>query len=100
LQTISPPQRLSREGLAAECDVTPRRISYWITEGLVPPAHGTNPRNKWYGPDHVAAVCAVKTIREYNTRLYELGAYLREEGIPLVEYVQRRKVLPLRSSLI
>ena len=67
----------SRESLAAELGVTPRRISYWVNVGVMPPAHGSNPRWAYYDDHHVRRGRAILrdvydariTFADYRERL-------------------------------
>ena len=79
----------SRESLADELGTSPRTIGYLVTQGLLPPAHGYG-RWSYYDDTHVRAFRAYQAVRDNNTRMNELGAYLREEGISIIEYVRSR----------
>ena len=77
---IAPTYRTySRETLAAEAGISPRRLKRWIALGLVPAAHGRNPRWSYYDDTHLRAVRNVLrdvcdhnvTLTEYRERLHE-----------------------------
>ena len=91
LTATAEPARFSRESLAAEVGVSPRRISYWIEEGLIPKAHGTNPRNKYYDDTHVAAIRALRAVSYNSATLTDLAAFLRSEGMTIVDYAKMRQ---------
>lgn len=81
----------SREALAATLGVTPRLISKWVNRKLLSPAHGRNPRWKYYSDDHLRQGRAILALKDLNTCFSELGGYLAEEGITTVEYLAQRR---------
>lgn len=80
----------SRESLAEVLGTSPRTISHLVHQGLIPPAHGSNPRWAYYDDTHVRAFRAYQAVRDNNTRLSDLSAFLRDEGISIVDYVRDR----------
>lgn len=87
------PEIYSLDGLAAHFEdfgVTRRKIQRWVNDGLIPPAHGTNPRWKYYDATHIRAIRAVIAVRENNTTFADLIQFLKEEGISVTDYAKAR----------
>lgn len=87
----------SRESLADELGISPRQVSHLVAQGLIPPAHGSRNGDRfggrrwaYYDDTHVRAFRAYQAVRDNNTRMGELSAFLREEGISIVDYVRQR----------
>lgn len=76
--------------LARATGYAPRTIHDLVYKHLIPPPSGYG---RWarYGPQHLEALRAYQSLKHNNTVLKEVGAFLREEGITLVEYLRRRE---------
>lgn len=76
--------------LARLSGFSPRTINTYVSRGLIPRPMGYG---RWarYGQQHVEALVAYRALRHNNTALGELGGFLKEEGIGIVEYVRRRE---------
>ncbi len=76
--------------LRAQFGLSRKTIHAYVAKGLIPPPRGIG---RWatYGHDHVEAIRAYQALRHNNTSMIELSAFLREEGISIVEYVRRRE---------
>lgn len=79
----------SRESLADEVGTSTHLISKLVRLRLIPPAHGYG-RWSYYDDTHVRAFRAYQAIRDNNTPLSELSAFLREDGMSLTDYVRQR----------
>jgi DNA-binding transcriptional MerR regulator len=68
------------------------RQSIWAysSQGLIPPP-SCRGRYARYGSEHVEAIRAYRALLHTNTRMTEVAALLREDGISLVEYKERRE---------
>ncbi len=76
--------------LCSRFGITRHVVHEYVRDGIVPPPTGFG---RWarYGPDHVAAIAAYRTLRDNDTHPRELAAHLREEGITVVEHLRRRE---------
>lgn len=78
MQTVPQHATYNRDTLAAEAGISPRRLKRWIAVGVVPPAHGRNPRWAYYDDTHLRAIRRVLrevcdhnvTLAEYRERLH------------------------------
>lgn len=73
MQRVAPaPRTYSRQALAAEFGVSPRRITHWVHEKLIPKAHGRNPRWAYYDDLHVRAIRRLLAeVYDHNVTLAE-----------------------------
>lgn len=89
-----PSSQYSRESLAVAFDVPESTIMYWLREGLISPARGgPSPRSKYYTDDHIREIRALLAVKDNNTRLGELGTFLREEGMTILHYARTRDLM-------
>lgn len=76
--------------LRAPFGLSRKTINTYVCRGIIPPPRGRT-RNASYTTAHVDALRAYQALKHNNTVLTELGAYLREENLTLVEYVRARE---------
>lgn len=91
-----PSSQYSRESLAGLFGLPPRRISHWVNVGLISPARGkpgSSYRSRYYDDGHVREIRALLAVRDNNTRLGDLGQFLREEGLSIVAYARARDLM-------
>lgn len=91
-----PSHQYSRESLAGLFEISPRRISYWVNMGLLSPARGkpgSSPRSRYFDDGHVREIRALLAVRDNNTRDHELGSFLREEGMTILQYARERNLM-------
>jgi DNA-binding transcriptional MerR regulator len=71
------------DDLVRETELNPRTIRYYITQGLLPPAHGRGPRAT-YDRGHLLRLLAIKRFREQAlslTEIKDLMADLTDEDL-------------------
>lgn len=81
----------TRESLAAEVGVSEDTLKTWLRQGLISPARGRgNHRDRYYDDGHLRECRALLVLKEFTTRLVDLGPHLREERITIVDYLHER----------
>ena len=79
--------------LAHLCDVNPRTIDYYTTEGLLTPATRSRGGHRFYGEDAVHRLRAIKTLQGQGLSLEAIRTRLAEAGddvdlLPRVEHLR------------
>lgn len=89
-----PSSQYTRGSLASAVGVPERTIKFWIAEGLISPARGgPSRRSRYFDDGHVREIRALLAVKDNNTRLGDLGAFLREEGISIIHYARNRDLM-------
>lgn len=70
--------------------ISKRTIHGYIAKGVVPPPLGRT-KGAYYDNRHVEALLALQALKHNNATPKEVGAYCREAGITLQEYVRQRE---------
>lgn len=79
--------------LAHLCEVNPRTIDYYTTEGLLTPVTRSSGGHRFYGPEAVGRLRAIKTLQAQGLSLEAIRARLATAGadidlLPRVEHLR------------
>lgn len=90
--------RYTLDGLAARFEdfgVTRRKINRWVTDGLIPHAHGSQSNCRWayYDSTHVRAIQALIAVREHAPHFADLARFLKDQNISIIQYAQQRGIV-------
>lgn len=77
--------------------ISPRTVKLWVNQGLISPAHASphskSPNQKFYSDLHVREIRALIAVRENNTRLDDLGQFLKETQSSIIQYAKLRGLI-------
>ncbi len=92
-----PNEALGIAELAAEADVTPRTVRYYVAEGLLPPPGGAG-QQRTYGREHLLRLRAIKRLKEAYLPLGEIRECLAGLSAAEVERLAEGPAPPLTSA--